>query len=145
MKPNYGRIFGVLILLAAIGLGVGWKFFKNQLSSASVERAAGPPVTLSGKAGGEKAGFLEDAEVQKTLAASGLTLNVKKGGSVEMVREPVAGLSFLWPASQVNLESFRETGGTLVQAEEIFQSPLVSSRTANSQMTSFLPSSRSRP
>ena len=63
--------------------------------------------------------------MQKTLAASGLTLNVKKGGSVEMVREPVAGLSFLWPASQVNLESFRETGGTLVQAEEIFQSPLV--------------------
>ena len=125
MKPNVGRILGVFILLAAIGLGVGWKFLKGRPSAATAEQAGGPPVKLVGKIGGEKTGFLDDTEVQKALADSGITLSVKKEGSVEMVREPVGGVNFLWPASQVNVESFREAGGTLAQTEEIFQSPLV--------------------
>ena len=122
MKPNFARIAGVLILLAAIGAGIGWKLLKR---SGTSERAASPPVTLTGKIGGEKAGFLDDPEVRSLLAKSSIALDVKKEGSVEMMREAAAGQSFLWPASQLNLESFRESGGNPVQAEEIFQSPLV--------------------
>src|SRR5262249_8644218 len=78
-----------------------------------------------GKIGGEKTGFLDDSDVRSLLGKSGIQLEVKKEGSVEMIREAAAGQNFLWPASQLNLESFRESGGSFVQAEEIFQSPLV--------------------
>ncbi|MBC8002404.1 MAG: hypothetical protein H7X97_07435 [Opitutaceae bacterium] len=124
MKPNIARIAGVLIFLAMIGLGVGWRFIKRPATS-TFERAAGPPVTLPGKIGGEKVGFIEDPEVRSLLAKSSITLDAKKEGSVEMMRDAAAGQSFLWPASQLNLESFRESGGAPLQAEEIFQSPLV--------------------
>jgi len=124
MKPNFARIAGVLILVAIIGIGIGWKFFRHPGQAIS-QVAGGPPITLVGKIGGEKVGFLEDADVRNLLARANITLDVKKEGSVEMVHEAVAGQSFLWPASGLNLENFRELGGNAVQAEEIFQSPVV--------------------
>src|SRR5262245_31278470 len=123
MKSSIGRLLGVIIFLAVGGIAVMWKF-KNGPPKQS-EAAMGPPVTLTGKIGGEKAGLIDDPEVAKILARYQITLNAQKAGSVEMIREPTAGVNFLWPASQVNLENFREIGGQPAQAEEIFHSPLV--------------------
>jgi hypothetical protein len=122
MKPNFTRIAGVLILLAMVGVGIGWKFFRHR---GVAEAAGGPPVALVGKAGGEKEGFLGDTAVRDILSRAGIAVDAKKEGSVEMVHEPIAGQNFLWPASELNLENFRDLGGNPVQAEEIFQSPLV--------------------
>ena len=42
-----------------------------------------------------------------------------------MVTEPATGQHFLWPASEVNLQYYRERGGHLVQSHNIFHSPIV--------------------
>lgn len=118
-----GRILGLLIFLAVVGVAVGWKLLHRPPREAAA--AMGEPVTLQGRMGGEKAGFVENPQVVAALARYGLTLNVRKAGSVEMTRESTADLDFLWPASQVNLEDFRAGGGTPVQTEEVFHSPLV--------------------
>ena len=55
----------------------------------------------------------------------GLTVNAQRYGSVEMVTEPTTGQDFLWPASEVDLEYYRERSGKLVQSQNIFHSPLV--------------------
>lgn len=123
MKPAFGRVLGVLIGLAVVGVAVGWKLLHRPPKAAAA--ALGEPATLQGKLGGEKAGFAEDPQVVAALARYGLTLNIRKAGSVEMTRESVADLDFLWPASQVNLEDFRAAGGSPAQAEEAFHSPLV--------------------
>jgi hypothetical protein len=123
MKPAFGRILGLFIFLAFIGIAVGWKF-KHRIPTES-GAAVGAPVNLMGKSGGEKAGFLENPETISALAKYQISVSAKKAGSVEMMREPVAGLDFLWPASQVNLEDFKAGGGSLTQTEEVFHSPLV--------------------
>jgi hypothetical protein len=123
MKTALGRVFGILIFLAVIGIAIGWK--KMHRPPKESTGALGAPVTLTGKIGGEKAGFLEDPDTLKALAKYQITLNVKKEGSVEMVREPSTGLDFLWPASQVNYEDFKAAGGSPAQTEDVFHSPLV--------------------
>ena len=108
----------MLILLAAIGVGVSWKFIKR---GARPDRGGGAPATLAGKVGGEKVGFLDDPEVQRLLAKANLTLDAKKEGSVEMVREPATGQSFLRPTSSVS-EKFRldkDSAGWHSPADEI--------------------------
>jgi hypothetical protein len=123
MKPRLARIFGLLIFVAVIGIAVGWKFMQRPAKQA--EGALGAPVTLAGKVGGEKAGFVENPQLVSALAKYQITLSAKKSGSVDMVRESAAGLDFIWPASQVNLEDFKATGSSVAQSEEVFHSPLV--------------------
>jgi hypothetical protein len=124
MKPALGRVLGLFIFLAVAGLAVGWKFL-HRLPPQSAG-AQGEAVTLHGKIGGEKAGFADDPQIASALAKYRITLEARKAGSVEMVRESTAGVDFLWPASQVNVEDFHSAaGGTPAQAEEVFHSPLV--------------------
>ena len=91
------------------------------------QRAKQPAlVTLTGRVGGEKMGFLQDPEVQTALRQRyGITLNTQRYGSVEMVMDTAAGQNFLWPASDVNLDYYRERGGPLAQSHNIFHSPIV--------------------
>lgn len=123
MKTALARLLGLFLFLAIIGVAIGWKFMHRPPKEAAA--ALGAPVTLAGKLGGEKAGFLEDPQTVSALAKYQITLSAKKAGSVDMVREPSAGLDFLWPASQVNLEDFKAVGGSPAQTEEVFHSPLV--------------------
>ncbi len=123
MKTALARTLGLLIFLAVIGIAIGWKFMHRPPKEA--EGAVGAPVTLAGKVGGEKAGFIENPQTAAALAKYQITLSAKKAGSVEMVRESTAGLDFIWPASQVNLEDFKATGSAVAQSEEVFHSPLV--------------------
>ena len=123
MKPRLARIFGLLVFLTVIGIAVGWKFMHRPPKES--EAAMGAPVTLTGKVGGEKAGFVENPQTTAVLAKYQITLNAKKAGSVDMARESTTGLDFIWPASQVNLEDFKASGSSVAQSEEVFHSPLV--------------------
>ena len=108
---------GAFILLAVIAVVGVWQW----------QRAKQPAlVTLTGRVGGEKMGFLQDPEVQTALRQRyGITLNTQRYGSVEMVMDTAAGQNFLWPASDVNLDYYRERGGPLAQSHNIFHSPIV--------------------
>lgn len=118
-----GRALGIMIFLAVVATAIAWKM--TQRPPRESQAAMGSPITLVGKIGGEKAGLASDPMMVHALAKYQITLDVRKAGSVEMVRESVAGLDFLWPASQVNVEDFKASGATPAAAEEVFQSPLV--------------------
>ena len=108
---------GAFILLAVIVVVGLWRWQRTQQPSR---------VTLTGRVGGEKIGFLQDPAVQSVLRQRyGIALNVQRYGSVEMVTDDPTGQHFLWPASDVDLEYYRERGGQLVQAHNIFHSPIV--------------------
>ncbi len=84
-------------------------------------------VTLRGFVGGEKINFLRDPDVVKILRERyGLDVNFDRRGSLEMVEQPLpAGQDFLWPSSQVALELFKESKRPFLQADIIFNSPII--------------------
>lgn len=95
--------------------------------SPAAEPEAGV-IHLSGEAGGEKLGFLEDSEVKSLLHAKyGMALTVREAGSIEMVDGGIrGGLDFLWPSSGTALQLFQERHERLAQKSEIiFNSPFV--------------------
>jgi len=105
---------GLLALVAACVFG--WHLLRQQSE----------PLTVVGRVGGEKFGFLQDLETQKLLRQRyGLAVKAQKYGSVEMVTEPATSLHFLWPGSELDLEYYRERGGQFTQSHNIFHSPLV--------------------
>jgi len=111
------KYLGAVILVVVVAVAVVWQWQKSQRPSS---------LTVVGRVGGEKIGFLHDPQVQKLLRNRyGLTINAQKYGSVEMVTEPATGQDFLWPASEINLESYRERGGHLSDSHNIFHSPIV--------------------
>lgn len=112
MKAN---VTGVLILVLIV---VGVILYKN---SSSVK-----PVELTGFAGGEKTGFLQNETLLKTLLKKyGIRLNWSKAGSMEMLRDNNFKPDFLWPSSEVALEYYKVNQTGLVKSENIFNSPVV--------------------
>ncbi len=113
-----GRIAGILVMLAVIGIGL----------AAYMQKQGRPEVvTLRGFVGGEKAGFLEDEVVKDVLLSRyGIVLDYSKAGSIEMVTSDAADRDFLWPSSQVALELYKNrAGNALAAGEVIFNSPMV--------------------
>jgi hypothetical protein len=102
------KFLGVVILAAVVAVTVVWQWQRSQRP---------PAVTVMGRVGGEKRGLLQNPEVQKYLH--------QRYGSVEMVREPPSGQDLLWPASEVDLEYYRDRGGSLVQSRNLLHSPVV--------------------
>jgi len=88
-----------------------------------------PEVTVAFKAGGEKMGFLRDPELLATLERKyHLQLKPEKEGSIEMVRQPIAGLDGLWPASEYCRQEFEvraQREGIRFTSQDEFNSPLV--------------------
>jgi hypothetical protein len=123
------KFLGLIILLAVAAAAAFFMFGKDKISSISGGSSApkGELVTVTGRAGSEKIAFLQSEKVTQLLAEQGLKVNVKKAGSVEMVQEAASDDDFLWPASQINVESFKaSTSGTrLQQSADIFNSPIV--------------------
>jgi hypothetical protein len=122
------KFLGLIILLVVAAAAAFFMFGKEKIASLSGGgTVATADLTLvSGRAGSEKMNFLQSEKVRRLLAAQGLRVEVRKSGSVEMVLETVAsGEDFLWPASQVNVEFFKNSGGTIQQSADIFNSPIV--------------------
>jgi hypothetical protein len=85
-------------------------------------------ITVKGYLGGEKTAFIADPEVQQILKDKyGITVDGTKAGSIEMVRDIALGqdVDFVWPADQVALAIYKDRQGTLLKAENIFNSPIV--------------------
>ena len=122
-----GLVILVLVVVAVVayqllqrpGAGGG---APNGLSFAP----AGPVTTVKGAVGSEKDGLMKDPEVRKILRERHhLEVDVSRVGSIEMVRQDPAGKDFLWPASQLALEIYREKGGKVRKSEVLFNSPVV--------------------
>ncbi len=121
------KFLGLIILLAVAAATAFFMFGKDKVASFSSGSASTANLTLvTGKAGSEKINFLQSENVQRLLAKQGLRVDVRKSGSVEMVLETTSsGEDFLWPASQVNVEFFKKTGGSIQQSADVFNSPIV--------------------
>lgn len=111
------KIMGLLIIVAAIGIGLYFYFSGQRL----------PEVVLEGYIGGEKIGVFENEKVQKILKQSYfLQVDYIKAGSIEMVQENTVGMDFLFPSSQIALEIFKETqSNRLIKSSNPFNSPIV--------------------
>jgi hypothetical protein len=124
------KFLGLIILLVVAAAAAFFMFSKDKVSAlfdggGSVVATANLTL-VTGKAGSEKMNFLQSDTVRQLLAEQGLRVEVRKSGSLEMVLETTAsGEDFLWPASQVNVEFFKNSGGTIQQAADIFNSPIV--------------------
>ncbi|MGX9727613.1 MAG: hypothetical protein ACTFAK_09940 [Candidatus Electronema sp. VV] len=125
------KFLGLIILLAVAAAAAFFMLGKEKVASLSGGGSSPVPqgnlITVTGQAGSEKIAFLQSAKVSELLAAQGLKVEVKKTGSVEMVQEAASGDDFLWPASQLNVESFKNSasGTRLQQSADIFNSPIV--------------------
>ena len=123
------KFLGLIILLVVAGIAAGYFILHKGGVSGDGTRLPSlvtpkQQITVTGKAGSEKITFLQSEKMQKILRNHGLHVNVRKAGSVEMIRE-TSGQDFLWPASQVNVEFFTSSGGRALATENIFNSPLV--------------------
>jgi hypothetical protein len=123
------KFLGLIILLAVAGAAAFFMLGKDKIASLS---GGGDAVTtanltlVTGKAGSEKISFLQSDKVRRLLAEQGLRVEVRKSGSVEMVLETTAqDEDFLWPASQVNVEFFKNSGSSFKQSADVFNSPIV--------------------
>ena len=122
------KFLGIIILLVVAGVAAFFLLGKEPLKEAGNLVPSLVPqqatITVTGKAGSEKIAFLQSEDMRKVLRKHGLQVNVRKAGSVEMMRE-TSGQDFLWPASQVNVEFFTGSGGRSLATENIFNSPIV--------------------
>jgi hypothetical protein len=84
-------------------------------------------VTVNCYVGGEKMNFLANPMVQQILAREGLAVNARRPGSIEMVRSQALTDEddCLWPSNQVALALYKQRGGQLVKAENVFNSPMM--------------------
>ncbi len=125
------------LLIIAVGIAIGvWRTLPKSQQPIPPEPVAQMPqgkpaaspaqITVKGQIGSEKSGFLEDEDVQRILRDKyGLSIDSKRVGSIEMVKNVPAGLDFLWPSSEIALEIFKEKKAPFRKADVIFNSPLV--------------------
>lgn len=112
---------GLVLLLVVIGV----------VAFVVLRRGGGvgglAPITLNGFVAGEKIAFVKDPEVISILQRDyGITLSYDRRGSIEMVEDSnAASKDFLWPASQLAAEIYRESGKPFKGSEIIFNSPIV--------------------
>lgn len=108
---------GFIILLVVVGLIIGYSYFKNSQV---------PPQKLTGFVGGEKINFLKSEEVQKILNERyNLDLDIRKSGSLDMVRADHENIDYLWPSSQTALELYKADHGKPYKEDMIFTTPIV--------------------
>jgi Bacterial extracellular solute-binding protein len=126
MKPR--QLLGALVLVVVVVAVLAFTLLRGGDSGGGGGGGKGSAIVVKGYLGGEKANFVADPEVQKVLKDKyGITVNGTKAGSIEMVRDIPLGqdVDFVWPADQVALAIYKERQGTLVKADNVFNSPIV--------------------
>lgn len=88
---------------------------------------SGTLTVVKGLVGGEKQNFLKNPEVVQALREKyGLSVEFDRRGSIEMAQQDTPpDTDFLWPSSQVALDIYKESKRPLVQADIVFNSPIV--------------------
>lgn len=112
---------GLVLLVAVIGIVV---FLVTRKEGPGIGTS---PITLNGFVAGEKIMFVKDSDVIRILDRDyGITLKYDRRGSLEMVEDSAAGSKdFLWPASQLAAEIYKESGQPYKGSEIVFNSPIV--------------------
>jgi hypothetical protein len=121
---------GLLLILLAVGLGVGYVYFSGDRQ----DQPAGPtPGHKPGSQtvvilyGSEKKGFLGDPEVQQILQHSyGLRIDGTKMGSLEMSANGLEGVDALWPSSELAAAVFVSRHPAVsFKKNNVFSTPIV--------------------
>ncbi|MDO5033566.1 MAG: substrate-binding domain-containing protein [Eubacteriales bacterium] len=110
-------VLGLVLLLVVLALTIAYSLYqKNQQ----------PTSQIVGFVGGEKINFLQDPQVEKILADRyHLSIDIRKSGSLDMVRADHSKMDFLWPSSQTALELYKSLHGSPHKEDMIFTTPLV--------------------
>ena len=114
----------LLLVVVVIALGIA-QIDWSGLQRDTPERLE--PVTVKLYYGGEKSAFLNDAELTELLQKKyKLRLDAHKAGSVEMVSSlDTKTMDCLWPSNQIAVELARASGKTVLDDQNIFNSPVV--------------------
>mgnify|MGYP001038259827 FL=1 len=117
-----GWWWGLLLLLVVVGITAAYSL----LRTGRLEPMAGAGTVLTGLVSDEVLPFVTDPEVRAILRERyDLELCVSPAGPTEMVRRGAAEADFLWCTGVWLVDTYRLTGGSLVRAEPVLQSPLV--------------------
>jgi hypothetical protein len=120
------RALGLGLLAASATATGGYLYLREH---PEVAGHFGKAKSLFGFAGGEKEGFIQNPRVRKLLEGRfGLTLDARRAGSVEMVRERALldqKPQFLWPSSSVLVDVARGANVKISRDQVIFNSPIV--------------------
>lgn len=126
-----GARIGLIIFIAVVAVGAVSEFVIGRDPGAArtglgLSDLFARRTVVTGLIGSEKAGFLENEEVQRILRSRhGIEVDFRRAGSFEMLESNPKGIDFLWPSSQVALEKYRQDFGPPLEAEIIFNSPIV--------------------
>lgn len=87
-------------------------------------------VAINGLLGGEKIGLFQSQEFLDTMKKSHLSVDYRKAGSIAMVTETAQNqnaqqFDYLFPASKMAAEIYKEQGGKSVASDIVFNTPLV--------------------
>jgi hypothetical protein len=128
MKMNR-RAMGIGLLLTGIGGTAAYSLVDGGELQTLLGGAHPDPVSLWGFVGGEKMDFIRNPKIVELLGKKhGLTLDIRRAGSVEMVTDP--GLygqnpDFLWPSSSVMVQMARQSGIPVRRDQVVLNSPIV--------------------
>lgn len=108
---------GLLLLLLVIVIAGSYMFFQSN----KVEE-----VKIDGLLGGEKIGLFENEQFKESVKKEyGLSMDYRKAGSYDMVREDNKDYDYLFPSSQLALELYKKNGGKYLQQDIVFNTPIV--------------------
>ena len=121
---------GLLLILLAVGLGVGYVYFSDhrQGQSTGTMPDSQPAIqTIVIRYGSEKKGFLNDPTVQDVLQNRyGLRIDGTKMGSLEMSADILEGIDALWPSSELAAAVFATRHPTAsFKKNNVFSTPIV--------------------
>jgi hypothetical protein len=120
------RVFGLGLVAASAAATGGYLLVRDHPELIGY---VGEPTRLFGFIGGEKEGFVGNRRVREALAHGfGLTLDARRAGSVEMVREKALldqKPDFLWPSSSILVEVARASGVKIQRDRVVLNSPIV--------------------
>lgn len=108
---------GLFLLIAVIVIAGLYMFYNSKKI---------PDTMINGLLGGEKIGLFENETFRKQAKDKyGLTMDYRKAGSYDMVREDSSQYDYLFPSSQLALDLFKKNGGKYKSQDIVFNTPIV--------------------
>ena len=120
---------GLLFILLAVGLGLGYVYFFQDSQGGPTIPAfkQADQKTVVIRYGSEKKGFLNDPEVKGILKERyGIAIDGTKMGSLEMSDGSLDGIDALWPSSELAAAVFvSRHPGVSFKKNNVFSTPIV--------------------
>ena len=111
------KVLGLILLIVVMGAIGTVSLLKQNMPKE---------IRVKGYLGGEKIGFLEDAEVQEILEEKyGIAADYARAGSLDMVTADLTGMDYLFPSSSTALEYYQDLHGDPRRSEILLNTPIV--------------------